>query len=167
MEYEAVINSVNSKIINSAGNEIKVDGTNYLINHVKLADGRIHLMVNNTNYTISPISVDFEKKLFAFELKGKMYHVRLKDPFDKQLESMGFQKNNHNNKISSIKAPMPGLVVKVLVSENQEIKTGDNMLILKAMKMENVIKSPSNSIVKKILVNDSEAVEKDQELIIL
>ena len=166
MKFEAIINSTDKKIIKTEGNEIFANDVSYTIDYTFLPDGRFHLIANHKNYAVTILKADHHAKKYTLRINGMVYEVHLKDPFDQQLESMGLRKNNAN-KVGVIKAPMPGLVVKVLVKENQEIKVGDKILILKAMKMENVIKSPSNSTVKKILVSDSEAVERDQELIIL
>lgn len=64
-----------------------------------------------------------------------------------------------------IKAPMPGLVLKIMISENQDINEGDSVLILEAMKMENVIKSPGTGKVKIIKVKERDAVEKNEVLV--
>ncbi|MNF18105.1 2-oxoglutarate carboxylase large subunit [compost metagenome] len=60
---------------------------------------------------------------------------------------------------------MPGLVLKVLVAENTEVKKGDNLLILEAMKMENILKSSTDGTVKKVLVVQGDKVEKNQVLV--
>ena len=60
---------------------------------------------------------------------------------------------------------MPGLILKVLVTEGQEIKKGDPVLILEAMKMENVFKAPGDAIVKTIKYKAGEAVEKGAILV--
>ena len=60
---------------------------------------------------------------------------------------------------------MPGMVLNILVTEGQDIKKGDPLIVLEAMKMENVLKSPTDGIVKKINVNKGIAVEKNQVLI--
>ena len=77
--------------------------------------------------------------------------------------------NNQNkpktNKINAIKPTMPGLVIEICVNEGQEIVENDKVLILEAMKMENVIKIPHEAVVKKILVKTGQAVEKGQTLI--
>ena len=69
-------------------------------------------------------------------------------------------------KINEVKAPMPGLVLSIKVSENQEVKKGDAILILEAMKMENVIKSPIDGVIKQIVVSEKQAVDKNQALIL-
>jgi biotin carboxyl carrier protein len=60
---------------------------------------------------------------------------------------------------------MPGLVLSIKVSENQEVKKGDPILILEAMKMENVIKSPIDGVIKQVVVSEKQAVDKNQSLI--
>ena len=66
---------------------------------------------------------------------------------------------------TDIKAPMPGKVLSVVVTEGDEVKKGDAILILEAMKMENVLKAEGDCIIKKVLVNKEESVEKNQVLI--
>ena len=65
-----------------------------------------------------------------------------------------------------VKAPMPGLVVTIEVEPGQQIKKGDGLLIIEAMKMENEIKAPFDAIVKEIKVGEKQAVEKEQVLMV-
>ena len=69
-------------------------------------------------------------------------------------------------KISSLRAPMPGLVVKVEVAVGQHVKKGDGLVIVEAMKMENELRAHAPAIVKEIRIQPGLAVEKNQELII-
>ena len=80
------------------------------------------------------------------------------------LQSMGLDTTS-SRKLNEIKAPMPGLVVRITVEEGTEVKKGDSLLVLEAMKMENVIKAPGDAVVGKIKVNAGQAVEKNQLLI--
>jgi biotin carboxyl carrier protein len=64
-----------------------------------------------------------------------------------------------------IKAPMPGKVIEVNVKEGDTILKGDAILILEAMKMENVLKAENDCTIKKVLVKSSESVEKNQILV--
>ncbi|HNM32873.1 MAG TPA: biotin/lipoyl-binding protein, partial [Chitinophagales bacterium] len=63
------------------------------------------------------------------------------------------------------KAPMPGLVLDILVEAGQAVNKGDNLIILEAMKMENIIKASGSGTVKSIHVQKKDAVEKNQLLI--
>jgi biotin carboxyl carrier protein len=60
---------------------------------------------------------------------------------------------------------MPGMVLKILITEGDQVKKGDALLVLEAMKMENIIKSPADGLVKKINAVQGTAVEKNQVLI--
>jgi biotin carboxyl carrier protein len=60
---------------------------------------------------------------------------------------------------------MPGMVLDVKVTEGDAVKKGDALLVLEAMKMENIIRSTGAGVVKKIHVKKGVAVEKSQVLI--
>jgi biotin carboxyl carrier protein len=77
---------------------------------------------------------------------------------------MGMNKTIANT-ISDIKAPMPGLILQILVKSGMLIKKGDPVLILEAMKMENIIKSPVSGVIKEIKAKEKESVAKNQILI--
>jgi biotin carboxyl carrier protein len=65
----------------------------------------------------------------------------------------------------ALRAPMPGLVVKVEVSPGEAVAEGQGIVIVEAMKMENELKSASAGIVSRVIVEPGEAVEKDQVLV--
>ena len=64
-----------------------------------------------------------------------------------------------------VKAPMPGLVLRVEVSEGQTVVAGDGLVVLEAMKMENEIKAPVAGRVTAIHVSDGQAVDKGTVLV--
>jgi biotin carboxyl carrier protein len=90
--------------------------------------------------------------------------VILKDKFDVLLEKMGMNSNS-GSKINNVRAPMPGLIIELKVNDGDEVKAGDTLLILEAMKMENIIKSPGDAKVKLVKVRMGDSVEKNQVLI--
>ena len=71
-----------------------------------------------------------------------------------------------SKKISDLKAPMPGLVVEVAVVDGQEVSKGDRLVVLEAMKMENILKAPADAIIKKVNVKKGSTVEKNEMLIL-
>ena len=70
-----------------------------------------------------------------------------------------------NQKESELKAPMPGKVLDIMVTAGGSVVKGDGVLVLEAMKMENVIKSPADGVIKRIAVVKNQAVEKNEVLI--
>ena len=87
---------------------------------------------------------------------------------DRDLLLSGFQSEQSAHRShSEIKAPMPGLVVKVLVNKGDTVKRGSTLAILEAMKMENEIRTTQDAEIGDILVRSGDVVEKDQTLVVL
>ncbi|MBQ9296529.1 MAG: biotin/lipoyl-binding protein [Paludibacteraceae bacterium] len=66
-----------------------------------------------------------------------------------------------------VKSPLPGSVIKVLVSEGQAVKKGDTLLTLESMKMENAIMAEQDATIKQILVAAGQNVMQDDVLVVL
>ena len=143
---------------------LKVDGTELQIDAVELPEGHTHILYQNRSYNIELVSEAKAEKRSVIKVNGTLYNVAIEDQYDLLLKQLGLD-NIQASKIQEIKAPMPGLVLNVMVQEGQEVNKGDNLLVLEAMKMENIIKSPSSGMVKKILVNKGVKVEKNELLI--
>ena len=89
----------------------------------------------------------------------------MKDRFDLLLEKLGMN-TTVSSAVVNIKAPMPGLILEINVQAGDFIKKGDPVLVLEAMKMENVLKSSGDGEIKEVLVRPGSSVEKNQVLII-
>jgi hypothetical protein len=131
---------------------------------VEVEPGRFNILYNNRSYSAVVLSADYENKSFAVRIDRHTFNLNVKDRFDLLAEQLGFSAKS-SKKANEIKAPMPGMVLSVLVSEGQEVKMGESVLILEAMKMENVIKAPADCTVKHVKVKQGNAVEKNQVLI--
>ena len=90
--------------------------------------------------------------------------MKISEPIDLLLSKMGFDAKARN-KAEAVKAPMPGMVLRILVEPGQAIKKGDGLIILEAMKMENILKAGADAVVKAIKVTEKTAVEKGTVLI--
>jgi biotin carboxyl carrier protein len=129
-----------------------------------ISDRKIHFIKNHQSLEAELVALDRESKTLQIKLNQKVVELRLKDRFDLLLEELGMDALE-NTGIQDIKAPMPGLILDLKVKPGDEVKKGDVVLILEAMKMENTIKSPGDGIVKEIKVNLKQSVEKNQVLI--
>lgn len=131
---------------------------------VPVHENTFHIIRNNKCYTATLISYNAEEKLMVVNINGNDYDVSIKDKHDLLLQKLGINTSS-SKAVQQIKAPMPGLIVNVSVQVGSTVKKGDMLLILEAMKMENVIKSPRDGVVKKVAVELKQAVEKNQLLV--
>jgi len=129
-----------------------------------IGNNSTHVLYQNRSFNTEIVELNKTDKICKIKVNGNIYQISVEDQFDVLLKQLGLD-NLTANKVSEIKAPMPGLVLKVLVEENVEIKKGDNLVILEAMKMENILKSSTDGVVKKILIKQGDKVEKNQILV--
>ncbi len=127
----------------------------------------------NTNYNIlhehksiqtEIVKEDFTKKSYSVKVNGTIYNVTINDVLDQKIKEMGFSLGS-SKQVDVIKAPMPGLLLDIHVSEGQNIKEDEPLLILEAMKMENSILSPRDGVIKSISATKGDTVDKGQLLI--
>lgn len=131
---------------------------------VRLSGNTFHIIHQDRSYTAELIEMDAAAKTVKLSINGHPYNVQLKDRFDLLLEQMGMS-GATSAKVDSIKAPMPGLIVGIKVQVGDAVKKGDAVLILEAMKMENLIKAPGEGTIRSIRVQKGDRVEKNQVLI--
>ena len=131
---------------------------------VETSTNKYHILQNNGSIKANIVSSDFNKKTYSVKVNNNTYDVVLNDALDQQIAALGFE-IGASKKVNDIKAPMPGLILEINVTEAQEVKEDDALLILEAMKMENVINSPRDGIIKSIKVSQGNTVEKNALLI--
>lgn len=131
----------------------------------QLNDVSYHIINELKSYNAEVVSFDTAAKTAQIKVNGNLYSVAAQDQFDILLDQLGLSALNAN-KVSDIKAPMPGLVLKLFVSEGGHVKKGDNLFVLEAMKMENIIKSPADVTVKSVKIKPGDKVEKGQVLLL-
>ena len=131
---------------------------------VEVAPNYFHILYKNKSYRAEIVKADAATKTFVIKVNGNVQTVVLKDKFDLLLEKMGLTAAS-TSKINNIKAPMPGLIIDLKIKVGDTVNAGDALLILEAMKMENVLKSPAAGLIKTIKVKKGDSVEKGQILI--
>ncbi|MEM9143335.1 MAG: biotin/lipoyl-containing protein [Bacteroidota bacterium] len=123
-----------------------------------------HILQKDQAFHVQIAQSDFYGKVYGILVNNTVYSVRISDALDRLIDKMGFALASAKD-IGSIEAPMPGLILEINVKEGQEVQEDEPLIILEAMKMENVITSPRNGIIKTIAVTQGEAVEKKHLLI--
>lgn len=142
----------------------KINGAEYEWDILALANGSYHILKDNQSYRVTVTNINHEEKTMTIEVNGNEYDISIKDKYDLLLQQMGISAGA-SAKVNSFKAPMPGLIKEISVTEGAEVKKGDILLILEAMKMENALKSPRDAKIKSIKAIKGTAVEKNQVLV--
>ena len=127
-------------------------------------NGSFHCLVDNNKYEIEMVSLNGDGKNMSLKINGNQFDIKIKDQFDLLIDKMGLVSSDIVD-IKNVLAPMPGLVLGIQIKSGDQVMKGDTLLVLEAMKMENMIKSPVDGVIKKLSVASGDAVDKGQILV--
>lgn len=151
--------------VEAAGeNNFVLNGSNKTVDLIELKEGTFNLIYNQKSYNSTLVRMDKESKELVIKVNNNEYTLKVEDRFDLLLKQLGMN-DTAGAGFKELKAPMPGLVLKLEVEAGTEVKKDEPLVVLEAMKMENVLKSPADLTVKSIAVEIGQAVEKNQLLI--
>ena len=145
-------------------NKIAIDGNPVEIDLSQLSQNKYHLLLDYKSYNLEVVSNNKKSGEITVKVNNRVVKVEVKTALDELLNKMGFSTNNVGH-TKDIAAPMPGLILDVVVNEGDEVEKGDKLLVLEAMKMENIIKSPGSGKIKSIVINKGDSVDSGQKLI--
>ena len=148
--------------VHLSGAAVEVDGAAVDVSFEPVGDGSFSLLA--AGRSVQATVQAMPDGLLRVTLDGRMFDVRVQDERELLLERFGLAPGAQSGG-QEVKAPMPGLVLKVLAEEGAAIKAGDGLVVLEAMKMENELRAPSGGTVKKIHVQPGEAVVKNALLV--
>ncbi|GAB2456732.1 acetyl-CoA carboxylase biotin carboxyl carrier protein subunit [Hymenobacter qilianensis] len=143
---------------------ITVDNAPFNWDVVPLGAGRYHILYEGRSYSAELITIDYAAKALQLKLNNRIVDLQAKDRFDLLLDKLGMS-NAATSKVHELKAPMPGLIVDIRVETGQTVQKGDPLLVLEAMKMENILKAPSDVTIGAIKINLRDNVQKGQVLV--
>ena len=95
-------------------------------------DTHFHVLKNAKAYNVELISSNFLEKEVTVSVNGNTHTLKIEDSYDQMVKEMGLF-SNASQKLNNVKAPMPGLIIDILVEEGQEIEEGTPLIILSAM----------------------------------
>ena len=154
-DYKANVNGVSHLV---ALDEIKS------LDLIEQGDGLYHFIENDIGYKVELIRTGSNNDSLLLRINGRPYEVQIETATEALIQKMGFA-SHRSIGADHVPAPMPGLVLEVLVSAGQEIEKGDPILVLEAMKMENLIKASHSGTVRNVKVEKGHTVEKGQILV--
>jgi biotin carboxyl carrier protein len=163
--YRLKVNNQYDFEADQKGEDLVIDGKKVAADMKQLNASSWHILNNLKSYSAEVVSFNPAGKTAVIKVNNNLYAVTAKDQFDVLLDQLGLSTLN-GARVSEMKAPMPGMVLKVFVNEGAEVKKGDNLLVLEAMKMENIIKAPADVVVKSIKIKPGDKVEKNQILML-
>lgn len=162
--YKAIVNTAAPVNVAISPAGITLNEQSYAWDLAKLAHNQYHILKDDRSFSLEVLSVEAETKTVRLKINGHIHMVQVKDRFDLLLEKMGMS-NATVGKVNNLKAPMPGLILGISIQPGDVVAKGDTILILEAMKMENVIKAPGDGTVKSVKIQKGDRVEKGQVLV--
>jgi acetyl/propionyl-CoA carboxylase alpha subunit len=147
-----------------AADTVTLNGQPFAWDIADLGAGRFHVLHEGRSFNAEVVSVDYVTKNIVLKVNELRVELNAKDRFDLLLERLGMS-NAAAAKVNELKAPMPGLIVDIRVVPGQTVQKGDPLLVLEAMKMENILKAPADGTVGSLKVALRDNVQKGQVLV--
>ena len=143
---------------------VSVDGKLYEVDFESVSGQPVYSLILDGKSHESYIARGDDNDNWQVLLRGRLYPVTVEDEREKRLRAAAGGGVAESGEYI-LKAPMPGLVVAIPVSEGQEVKKGHVILILESMKMQNELKAPRDGVIQRIKVRAGESVEQKQTLL--
>ena len=164
MKYHVTLRS-RTYVVEVEGGAVTVDGAR-MEAHWAAVPGTplIHLLLGKDSWTVA--CQQLEGGRWALGAAGERFEVEVQDDRSKQIEALTGQ-GRRPAVGGVVKAPMPGLVVRVEVSAGQMVEVGEGLVVVEAMKMENELRASYRGVVEQIHVSAGDRVEKGAPLVTL
>lgn len=163
--HKISINGQQEQAISVEKGQVLIEGTALFADALPIGENRWSLIINNAVVEVEFVEHNIETRELKLSVNGKETTIAYKTPADVLTASLGFKKAGADAH-SKVLAPMPGLIKNVFVEVGQSVTKGDNLLVLEAMKMENMIKSPADGIMGSVKVKPGDKVEKNTLLLL-
>lgn len=163
LEIEGVRRAIELERASDGVYTASVDGEAMEVHATLLRPGVLSLVLEGRAYrVVAEETVESEDS--AVHVGRERYAYRMDDP--RSLRSRR-RANEHGDGPRTLKASMPGRVIRLLAAEGEAVAAGQGVLVIEAMKMQNEMKSPKEGVVSKVLVTPGEAVGAGQDLVVI
>lgn len=144
------------------GWECNLDGTEQPLDVVEVAPGVLSLLLDGQSFTLHVVR---HGDGWTVHTRGTDVAATVSDPRRWRGRSGGGAAGRAGRQ--EVAAPMPGKVVRVLVSERQEVEAGQGLVVVEAMKMQNEIPSPKKGVIEQVRVREGDRVEHGAVLVVV
>jgi len=159
--------------IGSQTHEVEVDGSDVTVDGVGVetqlaavsGTPLYHLLLGGQSWTVAAEPLDGVGR-WALGIAGERVEVAVQDERSRGIEAVS-AKGQPAAGGGTVRAPMPGLVVRIEVAEGQQVDAGAGLVVVEAMKMENELRAPRSGMVQTVHVAIGQAVEKGASLVTL
>ncbi|MDI9356944.1 MAG: hypothetical protein QM536_07995 [Chitinophagaceae bacterium] len=150
---------------NTVNKKITVDANIFDGDIVEVKPNLFHIIQDSLCYNVEIIKANADNTLVTMKINGIVFEAEIKDFYASFLKKYNIfiPATKHS---ANLVSPMYGLLGKILVEKGQKVEKGDPLVVIEAMKMENVIKAEETKRVQEIKIKAGENVEKNQVLII-
>ncbi len=156
-EFVVTINNHKRTIKLISTNKILLSGKEYSCELLHLSGNVYILRLNNNFYNISIESICNGK--ISLVVSGNRFESVIRTSLQEKASQLLQLSGISQNKVE-VKAPMPGMILKINKTAGESIKKGETILILEAMKMENDLRAPKTGLIKDVFMKEGTAVEK-------
>lgn len=130
----------------------------------KTNENQFNLLHKNRNFNFQLLNIDLENSQLELKNGNKTIRIQINSPIQQLIQTLGYHEGKAKH-TDALMAPMPGVVLEILTKQNASVLKGDPLIILEAMKMENILRASHDGIIKDILVSKGEKVDKNKILI--
>lgn len=142
---------------------INIDGQEYDVDLVMVEEGVYSILYKGKSFNVELVNTDSPKSYTV----NTLYNSYEVDIIDAERRYLMSRREGDVDEETYISSPMPGKVVSIPVSVGDEVKAGDPVIIVSAMKMESEYKVKKDRVVKDILVKEGDIIEGNQTLVVV
>ena len=139
---------------------VEFAGNEYKVNSKLLTPDNRSLIIDSKSYDVNQFKKDDG---YQFVIGRETFDVQVFNDRDRKKLKIGALANADGKEV--INSPMPGKVIKVLVSEGDTVTPGQGVIVVEAMKMENELKCSTGGTVEKIFVKEEDTVDGSTKLL--
>jgi biotin carboxyl carrier protein len=143
---------------------VQLDETSHEVDFTLLGGGSFSLIMNGRSYQVDV--VEEGEGMLAICVDGELHRVEIEEEGRRRRKAPGAAGQAKGGP-QTIAFPMPGRVVKLLVSPGQEVSAGQGVIVVEAMKMENELKASGPGVVKEIKVREGAGVAGGEVLVVI